>query len=128
MTQKHIGAARGAARAGASGDPKATLQLLAIIQEWHISCSVLIQLSAYFMVNSYNMIHSNFSKFQRNVLTDRGLDIKLPDRGQTAAADQFWRPDRRRQKITRCTSLVLVYQSCWQGSAVGISGACTTDL
>ena len=26
MTQKHIGAARGAARAGASGDPKATLQ------------------------------------------------------------------------------------------------------
>ena len=59
------------------------------------------------------MIHSNFSKIrtldstiQRNVLTDRGLDIKLPDRGQTAAADQFWRPDRRRQKITRCTSLV----------------------
>ena len=51
------------------------------------------------------MIHSNFSKIQRNVLTDRGLDIKLPDRGQTAAADQFWRPDRRRQKITRCTSL-----------------------
>ena len=28
MTQKHIGAARGAARAGASGDPKATLQLI----------------------------------------------------------------------------------------------------
>ena len=27
MSQKHIGAARGAARAGASGDPKATLQL-----------------------------------------------------------------------------------------------------
>ena len=27
MTQKHIGAARGASRAGASGDPKATLQL-----------------------------------------------------------------------------------------------------
>ena len=27
MTQKHIGAARGAARAGASGDPKVTLQL-----------------------------------------------------------------------------------------------------
>ena len=26
MTQKHIGAARGAARVGASGDPKATLQ------------------------------------------------------------------------------------------------------
>ena len=30
MTQKHIGAARGAARAGASGDPKATLQLAII--------------------------------------------------------------------------------------------------
>ena len=30
MSQKHIGAARGAARAGASGDPKATLQLLKI--------------------------------------------------------------------------------------------------
>ena len=31
MTQKHIGAARGAARAGASGDPKATLQYQVVL-------------------------------------------------------------------------------------------------
>ena len=49
-----------------------------------------------------------------------------PDRGQTAAADQFWPSDRRRLKNMRCTPLAAARMSvmkCGQASFDNSGGA-----